>query len=183
DFLPRDLAQTLLDPKRLARMAGTIDRAHATPSAELAPPAPAVSEGTNTTHFSILDAAGNRIAATLSINTPFGAALVPPGTGVLLNNEMDDFSSAPGAPNVYRLVGGEANAIRPGKRPLSSMTPVFVETRDTVAALGTPGGSRIITMVLLATLDVVGGHGGVHDWVARARFHHQYLPDRVTYEP
>ena len=102
-------------------------------------------EGTNTTRFSVLDRAGNRVAATLSINTPFGSGLVPPGTGVLLNNEMDDFSARPGAPNAYGLVGGVANAIAPGKRMLSSMSPTFLESEAGVAILGTPGGSRIIS--------------------------------------
>ncbi|MEN8204624.1 MAG: gamma-glutamyltransferase [Pseudomonadota bacterium] len=138
--------------------------------------------GRDTTHFSILDEAGNRVAATLSINYPFGACVVPPGTGVLLNDEMDDFSSKPGEPNVYGLVGAEANAIEPGKRPLSSMSPTFVESEQGVAILGTPGGSRIITMVLLGILDLVEGNGP-ESWVSLPRFHHQYLPDVVQFEP
>jgi gamma-glutamyltranspeptidase/glutathione hydrolase len=123
------------------------------------------------------------VAATLSINYPFGACLTPPGTGVLLNDEMDDFSVKPGAPNAYGLVGAEANAVAPGKRPLSSMTPTFVEDADGVAILGTPGGSRIITMVLLAVLDMAVGEDRPQSWVSRPRFHHQYLPDAVQYEP
>lgn len=138
--------------------------------------------GRDTTHFSILDGEGNRVAATLSINYPFGACVVPPGTGVLLNDEMDDFSAKPGVPNVYGLVGAEANSIAAGKRPLSSMSPTFVETADGVAILGTPGGSRIITMVLLAILDLADGKLPA-SWVALPRFHHQYLPDVVQYEP
>jgi gamma-glutamyltranspeptidase/glutathione hydrolase len=141
----------------------------------------AAGEGMNTTHFSILDSQGNRVAATLSINFPFGACFMPPGTGVLLNNEMDDFSARPGVPNYYGLVGSGANAIAPGKRPLSSMSPTFVESEDGVAILGTPGGSRIITMVLLGILDLADG-GMPESWVSRPRFHHQYLPDIVTYE-
>ena len=184
DFVAPDIVATVLDPERLAKLRDTIDPVRATASADLPPPLPPNRpEGTNTTHFSILDADGNRVAATLSINTPFGSAVVPAGTGVLLNNEMDDFVAARGASNTYGLVGGEANAIAPGKRPLSSMTPTFIETKDSIAILGTPGGSRIISMVLLATLDFIHGRGGVHDWVARPRFHHQYLPDRVQYEP
>jgi gamma-glutamyltranspeptidase/glutathione hydrolase len=100
----------------------------------------------------------------------------------LLNDEMDDFSSKRGTPNAYELVGGEANAVEPGKRPLSSMTPTFVEDADGVAILGTPGGSRIITMVLLAVLDM-SGENRPQSWVSRPRFHHQYLPDTVQYEP
>lgn len=108
--------------------------------------------------------------------------MVPPGTGVLLNDEMDDFSAKPGVPNVYGLVGAEANAIEPGKRPLSSMSPTFVESESGVAILGTPGGSRIITMVLLGILDLAAGNKP-DSWVSLPRFHHQYLPDVVQHEP
>ena len=139
-------------------------------------------EGRDTTHFSIIDQEGNRVAATLSINYPFGSGYVSPSTGVLLNDEMDDFSARPGAPNVYGLVGGAANAIAPGKRMLSSMTPTFVETKDGVAILGTPGGSRIITMLLLGILELAEGKDPTA-WVSRPRLHHQYLPDRIQYEP
>ena len=139
--------------------------------------------GTNTTHFSIIDRDGNRVAATLSLNGPFGSGFMPPGTGVLLNNEMDDFVLKPGVANLYGLTGSTANAIAPGKRPLSSMTPTFLETDSKVVVLGTPGGSRIITMVLLAALDVAHGHGDPLAWVTGPRFHHQFLPDRVEYEP
>jgi gamma-glutamyltranspeptidase/glutathione hydrolase len=144
-------------------------------------PQPRDAEGPDTTHFSILDREGNRVAATLSINYPFGSGFVPPGTGILLNDEMDDFSARPGAPNVYGLVGGKANAVAPGKRMLSSMTPTFVDSDRGVAVLGTPGGSRIITVVLQGVLDLVAGQAPA-EWVARPRFHHQYLPDEVQYE-
>ncbi len=161
-----------------AQLVTSIDMNKATPGAAL----PGVPDGgNNTTHFSVLDADGNRVAATLSINYPFGACVVPPGTGVLLNDEMDDFSAKPGVPNVYGLVGAEANAIAPGKRPLSSMSPTFVESADGVAILGTPGGSRIITMVLLGILDLADGRRP-ESWVSLPRFHHQYLPDVVQYE-
>lgn len=139
-------------------------------------------QGSDTSHFSIIDQQGNRVAATLSINYPFGCGFTPPGTGVVLNNEMDDFSAKPGTPNVYGLVGSDANAIAPGKRPLSSMSPTFIESDDLVVVLGTPGGSRIISMVLLALLEITEGRGSVKDWVSLPRFHHQYLPDQVTYE-
>jgi gamma-glutamyltranspeptidase/glutathione hydrolase len=138
-------------------------------------------EGTNTTHFSIIDEEGNRVAATLSINFPFGSGFVVAGTGVILNDEMDDFSSLPGAMNGYGLVGGVANAIAPGKRMLSSMTPTFLETDNQVAVLGTPGGSRIISMVLLAALDFAKGNGS-ESWVQVPRFHHQFMPDVIEYE-
>jgi gamma-glutamyltranspeptidase/glutathione hydrolase len=138
-------------------------------------------KGNHTTHFSILDKQGNRVAATLSINYPFGSCFVPPGTGILLNDEMDDFSSKPGEPNAYGLVGAEANAIAPGKRMLSSMSPTFIESKDRLAILGTPGGSRIITMVLHSILGVTQGDSA-KEIVAAPRFHHQYLPDEIQHE-
>jgi gamma-glutamyltranspeptidase/glutathione hydrolase len=190
----RDRAQYLGDPDHVAMPLGRLT--HPDYGAELArhirldrsTPPPGEKrgreeeEGRDTTHFSILDREGNRVAATLSINYPFGSGFVPSGTGVLLNDEMDDFSARPGVPNVYGLVGGEANAVAPGKRMLSSMTPTFVETDRGVAVLGTPGGSRIITMVLLAILELEQGRGP-EAWVRRPRFHHQYLPDEIQYEP
>jgi len=171
----------LISREHAARLGQSIRLEQATPSASLAGRGlPA--GGQDTTHFSILDRDGNRVAATLSINYPFGACAVPPGTGVLLNDEMDDFSAKPGVPNVYGLVGADANAIAPGKRPLSSMSPTFVDSPEGVAILGTPGGSRIITMVLLGILDVAAGKRP-ESWVSLPRFHHQYLPDVVQYEP
>ncbi len=154
----------------------------ATPSSSLPPITTGQPGGRDTTHFSIIDREGNRVAATLSINYPFGSAFMPPGTGVLLNDEMDDFSIKPGTPNVYGLVGNDANAIAPGKRPLSSMSPTFVESRDAVMLIGTPGGSRIISMVLLGIL----GHSNgltAGEIVTMPRFHHQYLPDLIQFEP
>jgi gamma-glutamyltranspeptidase / glutathione hydrolase len=155
----------------------SIDKA--TPSAQLRPLEPP--KGRDTTHYSVLDTEGNRVAATLSVNYPFGAAFVPPNTGVLLNNEMDDFSARPFTPNVYGLVGVAANAIAPGKRPLSSMTPTFMETAEKVGVLGTPGGSRIITMVLVGILEFIAGKKP-DAWVSAKRYHHQYLPDEVQFE-
>ncbi len=152
----------------------------ATPSGDLDDAAQA---GADTTHLSVLDSQGNRVAATLSINFAFGSGFMPADTGVLLNNEMDDFSAKPGAANVYGLVGGSANAIAPGKRPLSSMSPTFLDADDSVAILGTPGGSRIITMVLRAALDFAHGERDPTALVAAPRFHHQYLPDRISFEP
>ncbi len=178
DYVQVPLAR-LLSRGYAYRRARQIDMRRATPSADLAASA---AEGQDTTHFSILDGEGNRVAATLSVNYPFGAAFVVPGTGVLLNDEMDDFSAKPGAANAYGLVGTEANAIAPGKRMLSSMSPTFVENDRRVLILGTPGGSRIISMVLLGLLDGIEGQP-VGEIVARGRFHHQYLPDRVEAEP
>jgi gamma-glutamyltranspeptidase/glutathione hydrolase len=169
-------------PAYAAGLRSAIRTDRATPSAML-PGMPADSTGSDTTHFSILDADGNRVAATLSINLPFGSGFVPPGTGVLLNNEMDDFAAKPGLPNAYGLIGSEAgaNAIAPGKRPLSSMTPTFLDDGARVAIVGTPGGSRIITMVLLATLEFSRGAGAA-TLVGRERYHHQFFPDAVSHE-
>jgi len=172
--------ERLIHPFYGAGLARDIQLDRATPS--LPSFEPRASEGNDTTHFSIIDSEGNRVAATLSVNYPFGSCFVASGTGVLLNDEMDDFSSRPGVPNVYGLVGGEANAIAPGKRMLSSMTPTFVETEQGVAVLGTPGGSRIITMVLHGILQLAKGKGP-DAWVSRPRIHHQYLPDQVQFEP
>jgi len=141
-----------------------------------------IKEGMDTSHFSIIDREGNRVAATMSVNYPFGACFVVPGTGVVLNDEMDDFSIKPGVPNAYGLVGNQQNAIAPGKRMLSSMTPTFIENEQRVAILGTPGGSRIISMVMIGALQAMQG-APVEQWVGRARFHHQYLPDSLQYEP
>ncbi|MCF6251935.1 MAG: gamma-glutamyltransferase [Methylococcaceae bacterium] len=153
----------------------------ATPSDSLAGDVEQKSRGRNTTHFSIMDKEGNRVAATLSVNFPFGSAFVAEGTGVLLNDEMDDFVSKSGVMNGYGLVGGAANAIESGKRMLSSMTPTFIEDETRVAVLGTPGGSRIISMVLLAVLDFAEGEGPDY-WLWTPRFHHQYIPDMIQYE-
>ncbi|MDH3559743.1 MAG: gamma-glutamyltransferase [Gammaproteobacteria bacterium] len=179
DFRDLPVAQ-LTSRKYAAGLRASIRLDRATPGVA-ASAVTTTSEGQDTTHFSVLDRDGNRVAATLSINYPFGACLTPPGTGVLLNDEMDDFSAKPGVPNVYGLVGAEANAIAPGKRPLSSMSPTFIESENGVAILGTPGGSRIITMVLLAALDHAAGELP-ESWVSLPRYHHQYLPDVIQYE-
>ena len=144
-------------------------------------PTTKLNEGNDTTHFSVLDTEGNYVSATLSINYPFGSGFVPPGTGVLLNDEMDDFSMGEGIANVYGLVGTEANAIEPGKRMLSSMTPLFVRDEKEVLIVGTPGGSRIISMLALAILDFVDG-ADCEEIVSEPRFHHQYLPDVIQHE-
>jgi len=172
--------QRLISPAHAAELAKDISISKATISQPLS--GQRTEEGRDTTHFSILDREGNRVSATLSINYPFGSAFVAPGTGVLLNDEMDDFSAQPGTPNVYGLVGGEANAIAPGKRMLSSMSPTFTESDQGVAILGSPGGSRIITMVLHGILSQAEGDDPT-GWVTTPRFHHQYLPDEVQFEP
>lgn len=139
-------------------------------------------EAGHTTHFSILDRNGNWVSATLSINGLFGSGFIVPGTGVLLNNEMDDFSAKPGSPNLYGLVGSEANAIAPGKRMLSSMAPTAVHYANKLALLGTPGGSRITTMVMQGILQFLQG-ADAKSLVSSPRLHHQALPDKVFIEP
>jgi gamma-glutamyltranspeptidase/glutathione hydrolase len=137
--------------------------------------------GMQTTHFSVLDADGNRVAATISVNLFFGTGYIPAKTGVLLNNTMDDFSTKPGRPNEFGLVGATANAIAPNKRSLSSMSPTFVETSKGLMIVGSPGGSYIISMVLLGTLNYLDGMNAA-DVVKYPHYHHQYLPDEVDYE-
>jgi gamma-glutamyltranspeptidase/glutathione hydrolase len=138
--------------------------------------------GQDTTHFSILDADGNRVAATISINLFFGSGDMISKTGVLLNDTMDDFSIKPGTPNAFGLVGNAENAIAGNKRPLSSMTPSFVETPKGLMIIGSPGGSYIISMVILGTLDYLNGMSA-EEIVKDPRYHHQYVPDVVEYEP
>lgn len=191
----RDRAQYLGDPDAvdmpIARLTSKdyaaglrvgIRRDRATRSDDLAPVTAGYLGGHHTTHFSVIDADGNRVSATLSVNFPYGSGLLAAGTGMFLNDEMDDFAAKPLTPNGYGLVGTEANAIAPGKRPLSSMSPTFVVGDDREIALGTPGGSRIISMVLLGVLDFTHG-GDAESVVATPRYHHQYLPDHVEYEP
>lgn len=173
--------QQLLNPDYAAGLRASIRMNKATPSDSLAGDIRQKNGGRNTTHFSIIDSQGNRVAATLSINFPFGSGFIAKGTGVLLNDEMDDFVSKSGIMNGYGLVGGKANAIEPGKRMLSSMSPTFLEDKSRIAVLGTPGGSRIISMVLLAILDFAENKGP-ESWVWLPRFHHQYIPDQIQYE-
>lgn len=172
----------VLDPAYAARIRAAIEPGRAGDSRALQPGVPP-HEGSNTTHYSIVDAQGNAVAVTYTLNDWFGARVTAAGTGVLLNNEMDDFSIKPGVPNLYGLVQGEANAIAPGKRPLSSMSPTIV-TRDgrTVMVLGTPGGSRIITAVLHTLLNVIDHGMTVQEAVDAPRFHQQWLPETTALE-
>lgn len=179
DFVEVPLKR-LTSKQYAAGLAASIHPEKAMPSA-LLPGVVHENNSRDTTHFSVIDHQGNRVAATLSINYPFGSGFVAAGTGVLLNDEMDDFSAKPGVPNAYGLVGAEANAIEPGKRMLSSMTPTFLETPQRIAVIGSPGGSRIITMVLLGSLQFYAGEDA-QTIVNTPRLHHQYLPDRVFYE-
>jgi len=171
----------LIDKNYAAGLRAGMRLDKATPSGHLSGNSKQKTGGRNTTHFSIIDKDGNKVAATLSVNFPFGSGFVAAGTGVLLNDEMDDFVSKTGEMNGYGLIGGTANAIEPNKRMLSSMSPTFIEDKNRVAVLGTPGGSRIISMVLLAVLDFAEGRGP-ESWVWQPRFHHQYIPDLIQYE-
>ena len=179
DFVAMPLAQlTSLDYAAGQRSSIRLDKAMPSdmlPGIETAP------VGRDTTHFSVLDAEGNRVAGTISINLFFGTGDMVAHTGVLLNNTMDDFSVKPGTPNVFGLVGNAENAIAANKRPLSSMTPSFVETPKGLMIIGTPGGSYIISMVILGTLDYLNDMSAA-DIVKDPRYHHQYLPDVVEYE-
>ena len=160
-----------------------IDRDRARPADTIKPGTPAAHESDNTTHFSVIDADGNAVANTYTLNFSYGLGLVADGTGILLNNELDDFAAQAGAPNAYGLVGGDANAPGAGKRPLSSMAPTIV-LRDgrVVLVTGTPGGSRIITTVLQAILNVIDHQMNIAEAVAAPRIHHQWSPDRVSAE-
>jgi gamma-glutamyltranspeptidase/glutathione hydrolase len=154
-------------------------------AAEVVPPAapPPSQEKAETTHYSVVDGEGNAVAVTYTINGSFGAGVIAPGTGFFLNNEMDDFTVKPGTPNLYGLVQGEANAIAPGKRPLSSMSPTLVEKDGRIfLVLGSPGGSRIITTVLEAIINILDYGMGPQEAVDAPRLHHQGLPDEVAYE-
>ncbi|MEG3048776.1 MAG: gamma-glutamyltransferase [Thermomonas sp.] len=172
--------RTLMDPDYAAGLRATIHPGKATPS-DLLSGAPTPMEDEETTHFSIIDADGNRAAVTQTVNLLFGSGLVPAGTGVLLNNEMDDFALRPGTPNAFGVMGYDANAPAPGKRMLSSMTPTFMSNADKVAVIGTPGGSRIITMVLLGILGYADGLDAPQI-VALPRYHHQWMPDALGIE-
>lgn len=173
----------LLSKSYAADIRKRIDPAKATPSAAVQPGTPP-HEKPETTHYSVVDAAGNAVSVTYTINGAFGAGVVAPGTGFLLNNEMDDFTVKPGVKNLYGLVQGKANSIAPGKRPLSSMSPTLV-TKDgeTLLVLGSPGGSRIITITLETILNVVDYGMAPQEAVDAPRIHHQWLPDTVYTEP
>ena len=172
--------RTLASRDYAAGLRATIHPDKATPS-DLLSGKPTPLEDEETTHFSIIDAEGNRVAATQTVNLTYGSGLIPPGTGVLLNDEMDDFALKPGTPNAFGVMGYEANAPAAGKRMLSSMTPTFMESPDRIAVLGTPGGSRIITMVLLGVLGYDDGLDA-QAVAALPRYHHQWMPDEIEAE-
>jgi len=183
DFVKIPLAG-LLDPAYIRRRRETIDPNHATPSAQVRPGGPVATESTETTHYDVVDAEGNAVSVTYTLNGGYGNGITVPGAGFLLNNEMDDFAAQPGGANIFGLVQGEANTIQPTKRPLSSMTPTIL-TRDGKLwmVVGGPGGSRIITAVLEVILNVIDFGMNVEDAVDFPRFHHQWQPDKLYLEP
>jgi len=173
----------LLSKDYAARIRSAILPDKATPSQEVQPGI-APRENSETTHFSVIDRDGSAVAVTTTINGGFGAGVIAPGTGFFLNDEMDDFTVKPGVANLFGLVQGEANAIAPGKRPLSSMAPTLIEKDGrVVVALGSPGGSRIITTTLETALNMIAYGMGPQEAVDAPRFHHQWLPDAVFAEP
>jgi gamma-glutamyltranspeptidase/glutathione hydrolase len=166
-----------------AGIRGKIDPARATPSSEVRPGAPTLHEGTNTTHYSIVDRWGNAVAITYTINDYYGCGATVNGAGFLLNNEMDDFSVKPGVPNIYGLVGGDANAVQPYKRPLSSMSPTIVlKDGKLFMVVGSPGGARIITTVLQVIVNVIDHGMNIREAVDAPRVHMQWLPDELRIE-
>jgi gamma-glutamyltranspeptidase/glutathione hydrolase len=175
--------KALLDPAYIRRRAASIDRNQSTPADQISPGLPKGHESTETTHYSIVDEAGNAVAVTYTLNGGYGNGVTVPGLGFLLNNEMDDFAAKPGAANLFGLVQGEANAIAPGKRPLSSMTPTIV-LRDgkPYLVLGAPGGSRILTAVMQVMLNVIDFKMNIQEAIDAPRFHHQWKPDRLELE-
>jgi gamma-glutamyltranspeptidase/glutathione hydrolase len=176
---------SLLDSNHIAARRQTIDPERATPSTEILPGLVAQRESHQTTHYSVVDAEGNAVAVTYTLNGSYGSGVTAAGTGLLLNNEMDDFSAKPGAPNEGEMsYQGTANTIQPRKRPLSSMSPTIV-LRDgkLFAVLGSPGGPTIINTVLEVLVNVIDFQMNIADAVDRPRFHHQWMPDRLQVEP
>jgi gamma-glutamyltranspeptidase/glutathione hydrolase len=182
DFV-KNPSEALLDPAYIRKRRESIDPILATPSDQISPGLSAGKESSDTTHFSIADEQGNVVAVTYTLNAGYGSGVTVPGAGFLLNDEMDDFAAKPGSPNLFGLVQGEANAIVPGKRPLSSMVPTIVlKGGKPFLVLGAPGGSRIITAVLQVMLNVIDFGMNLQDAIDFPRIHHQWKPDRLDIE-
>ena len=183
DFVEIPLAGMLSKEYAAARRK-SIRMSRSTPSAEVGNSEPGAYESDETTHYSVVDSAGNAVAVTYTLNGGYGSGVTAKGTGVLLNNEMDDFTAKPGSPNAYGLLQSENNAIEPGKRPLSAMSPTIVlEDGRPRLVLGAQGGPTIITSVTQVILDVIDFGMNVQQAVDFPRFHHQWMPDRLYLEP
>ena len=176
-------AVRLLNPSYVRERRESIDPDHVTPSDKIRPGKYPSQESTETTHFNIVDAEGNAVSLTYTLNGGYGNGVTVPGLGFLLNNEMDDFAAKPGSPNLFGLIQGESNAIAPGKRPLSSMTPnIVLKDGKLYIVVGSPGGSRIITAVMQAILNVIDFNMNIQDAIDAPRIHHQWMPDKLDFE-
>lgn len=175
----------LIDKAYAARQRSTIRLERASTSAEVQAGRPTGHESEETTHFTVVDGEGNAVSNTYTLNDSYGSRVVARGTGVLLNNEMDDFAAKPGSPNLYGLIQGERNAVAPRKRPLSAMTPTFVLRRDGTLwfAVGSPGGPTIINTVLQVVTNIIDHEMSIQQAIDAPRIHHQWLPDQIVYEP
>ncbi len=174
----------LISKKYAAELVKTIDPARATPSTVIGHGQPAGDEPPQTTHFTVVDADGNVVVNTYTLNGSYGSGVVVRGAGFFMNDEMDDFAAKPGVPNMFGLIQGEANSVAPGKRPLSAMTPTLVlKDQKLVLALGSPGGPTIINTVLQIILNVFDYHMNIQQAVNAPRLHHQWIPDTVGFEP
>ena len=176
--------EELISKGRARQWARSIEESRASSSSSLSPAPPGLFESDQTTHYSVVDSQGNAVAVTTTLNGSYGSGVTIKGAGFLMNNEMDDFSSKPGAPNMYGLIQGEANAISAGKRPLSAMTPTLVKKGEKVyMVLGSPGGPAIINTVFQIILNVIDHGFNIQEAVNAPRFHHQWLPDEIRFEP
>lgn len=183
DFTKVPIAK-LIDKNYAKKIYQNIVQNKATPSSKINPGLGEIHEGDNTTHYSVADKWGNAVSVTYTINASYGSAAAVDGAGFLLNNEMDDFSIKPGTPNLYGLVGGDANAIAPNKRPLSSMSPtIILKDKKVFMVVGSPGGARIITTVLQVISNVIDHKMDISEAVQAPRFHMQWLPDEIRIEP
>jgi gamma-glutamyltranspeptidase / glutathione hydrolase len=184
DFVKVPIAG-LIDKKYAAKLRGTIDEQRASTSEQVKAGKPAGYESDETTHFTVVDAEGNAVANTYTLNNSYGSAVVAKGTGIIMNDEMDDFAAKPGTPNLYGLIQGERNAVAPRKRPLSAMTPTFVLRKDGSLwfTAGSPGGPTIINTVLNVIVNVVDFDMNIQQAIDAPRIHHQWLPDELVYEP
>jgi len=175
----------LVDKKYAAQLRNTINPDRASSSEQVRAGKPVGYESDETTHFTVVDAEGNAVANTYTLNNSYGSAVVAKGTGVIMNDEMDDFAAKPGTPNLYGLIQGERNAVAPHKRPLSAMTPTFVLRKDGSLwfTVGSPGGPTIINTVLDVITNVIDYNMNIQQAIDAPRIHHQWLPDELVAEP